>query len=163
MKHPEDMHLGKRIELRLKELGWTQVDLCNRVPGLEPGALNATIKRNSRKNQYSHQIADVLGVHIAWLIDGVDPKYPSYADTDMPVANLRDGLHSIASTPAQSLIDLIVDMDHRKSLPEATVDAVKALLSSIDRPQQADTSGTSIPAEGMAQLDAMADKNRKKY
>lgn len=68
------MNMGKRIEQRLRELGWKQSDLLERIPDLEKGTLSALIARDSAKSMFSQQIADALGVSHAWLVDGTVPR-----------------------------------------------------------------------------------------
>ena len=68
------MNLGKRIEQRLRELGWRQVDLLDRVPEMGAGTLNATIKRDAKKSDFAAAIAKALRVRLEWLQTGADPK-----------------------------------------------------------------------------------------
>lgn len=65
--------MGKRIAERIARLGWEQVDLLARVPGLSAGTLSALIRRDSIKSAFSVQIAQALGVTHAWLANGEGP------------------------------------------------------------------------------------------
>lgn len=67
------MNMGKRIELRLRELGWQQVDLLRRVPDMGAGTLSATIKRDAKKSDFAGEIAKALGVRLEWLQTGQGP------------------------------------------------------------------------------------------
>lgn len=79
------MNMGKRIDQRLKELGWQQVDLLNAVvPLLKDGDRPLTagnlwnmIDRDSVRSQWSEVIAQALGVTHSWLVYGTDPKFPA--------------------------------------------------------------------------------------
>ncbi|QZA80203.1 helix-turn-helix domain containing protein [Deefgea piscis] len=66
--------MGKRIALRLTELNWDQVELCNRVEGLEPQALSAVIKRDSGRSKFAAGIAQAMGVDLNWLMTGEGKK-----------------------------------------------------------------------------------------
>lgn len=68
------MNMGKRIALRLAELKWDQVELCNRVEGLEPQALSAVIKRDSGRSKFAAGIAQAMGVDLNWLMTGEGEK-----------------------------------------------------------------------------------------
>lgn len=78
------MNLGKRIELRLNELGWERKDLLDCVPELTPQRLSALIVRDSKRCELDYQISKSLGVTIPWLNDGIEPKSiiddPDFAD-----------------------------------------------------------------------------------
>lgn len=70
------MNMGKRIAQRLRELGWKQTHLLDKVPDLSPGTLSAIILRDSKRSEFVSQIASALGVTVNWLQDGVEPKEP---------------------------------------------------------------------------------------
>lgn len=70
----EDMNLGKRIELRLEELGWQRNDLLSRIPALSPQSLSALITRDSRRSEHDVAIAAALGVNLLWLVAGEGGK-----------------------------------------------------------------------------------------
>lgn len=72
------MNLGGRISQRLDELGWKQVDLVDRVPGLDAATLSALIKRDSRRSNWATQIAAALNVSVEYLLTG---EHPSGAST----------------------------------------------------------------------------------
>lgn len=72
--YPSVMNMGKRIALRLRELGWRQTDLLDRIPDLSPGTLSAMILRDSKRSEFTTQIAGALGVTGNWLQDGTNPK-----------------------------------------------------------------------------------------
>ncbi len=97
------MNLGKRIELRLAELGWQQRDLCERIPELSPQTLSILIKRDSIRTQYDVQIADALGVTLQWLNEGIEPKHPR-TSPGSPLADAAVG-HSPLTSTERELID----------------------------------------------------------
>lgn len=68
------MNMGGRIEQRLKELGWKQVDLLARVPELDAGTLSDLIRRDSKRSEFAARIASAMGVTLLWLLDGKEPK-----------------------------------------------------------------------------------------
>lgn len=67
-------HMGHRVRRVLAELGWKQVDLLARVPGLDAGTLSALILRNGKSCQWSDEIAAALGVEHGWLQRGEGRK-----------------------------------------------------------------------------------------
>lgn len=73
--YPPCMNMGKRIAVRLSELGWRQTDLLDKVPDLSPGTLSAIILRDSKRSEFASQIADALGVTGKWLQEGREPKF----------------------------------------------------------------------------------------
>lgn len=82
------MNMGGRIEQRLKELGWRQVELLSRVPELSTGTLSALIARDSKRSEFAARIADALGVTLVWLLDGKEPKeIQMVAGGDHPESN----------------------------------------------------------------------------
>ena len=76
------MGMGRRIQQRLDDLGWGQVDLLSRIPEMSPATLSALILRDSSMSNWSAQIAEALGVSHRWLQDGEGPMAngPSSAD-----------------------------------------------------------------------------------
>ena len=80
------MKMGGRIAQRLAELGWTQVDLLNRVDGLNVGTLSAMILRDSQRSQHSEAIARALGVAHAWLQTGDGPMVPPAVNQKVDIA-----------------------------------------------------------------------------
>lgn len=64
------MNLGKRIKLRLDELGVGPQWLANKVPSLDVKSLCALIARDSKRSQFSAGIAKALGVTNEWLLTG---------------------------------------------------------------------------------------------
>jgi lambda repressor-like predicted transcriptional regulator len=56
------MALGTRIQKRLAELNWSQVQLCKCVPGLSPNHLNSIIRKDYTSTRYSEAIAKALGI-----------------------------------------------------------------------------------------------------
>lgn len=65
------MNLGKRIKLRLDTMGNGPQWLANQIPDLDVKTLCALIARDSKRSQFSAQIAKVLGVSDEWLLTGV--------------------------------------------------------------------------------------------
>lgn len=89
------MNMGKRVAERLKELGWLQKELLERVPELEAGNLSAMIKRDGVRSKWSEQIAAALGVRHAWLTSGTPPKEvsdtnPAAVAAESTVSDLDD-------------------------------------------------------------------------
>lgn len=72
--YAQPMNMGHRIALRLKELNWKQADLLDKVPELSPGTLSAMIKRDSKRSEFTSQIAKALRCSVDWLATGIGPK-----------------------------------------------------------------------------------------
>ena len=70
MLYAAGMNLGGRIALALRELGWQQVDLLQRVPGLEAATLSALLTRDSQRSAYAADISRALGTELHWLLTG---------------------------------------------------------------------------------------------
>ena len=68
------MNLGKRIQLRLDELGQKPQWLANQVADLDVKSLCALIARDSKRSQFSAGIAKALGVTDEWLLTGEGNK-----------------------------------------------------------------------------------------
>lgn len=68
------MNLGRRIEFRLAEMGKTRAFLFQQVPGLLGPALSLAISRDSKRCKWDVEIAQALGVRLAWLRTGLLPK-----------------------------------------------------------------------------------------
>lgn len=77
MLYVSPMNLGGRIAKRLNELGWSQVDLLERVPEMNAGTLSATILRDAKKSQFAGKIAKALDVRLEWLLSGEGPMRDS--------------------------------------------------------------------------------------
>lgn len=103
------MNIGSRIEKRLRELGWQQVDLLQRVPDLRAGTLSAIIQRDSIRSVYSEAIAEALGVTHAWLVTGKSPKERTITD---------DNVERLARQPARAIP--IIDWVQAGQLSEMT-------------------------------------------
>lgn len=103
------MNIGSRIEKRLRELGWQQVDLLQRVPDLRAGTLSAIIQRDSIRSVYSEAIAEALGVTHAWLVTGKSPKERTSTD---------DNVERLARQPARAIP--IIDWVQAGQLSEMT-------------------------------------------
>lgn len=77
------MALGKRIEARLKTLGWKRKDLIEEVcrlglaegKMLSPAALGQLISRDSRRSEWDLLIAQALGMSVIELVYGTDTPY----------------------------------------------------------------------------------------
>lgn len=77
------MALGKRIESRLRELGWERKDLLDVVCqlGLSEGkvlsasALGQLINRDSRRSEWDVIIAQALGMSVMELVYGTENPY----------------------------------------------------------------------------------------
>ena len=67
------MAIGKRIEQRLKDLGWNRQDLLREVPELTPQALSNLIRRDSVRSEWDERIARALSVSVLWLVYGREP------------------------------------------------------------------------------------------
>lgn len=89
--------MGSRIRARLDELGWKQRDLLDRVPDLEVGTLSALIARDSRKSEFSEEIAEALGVTHRWLTSGQEPKHREDPDEAPDLTRPGDPVSSIPS------------------------------------------------------------------
>lgn len=75
VESPEgEIHLGRRIQMRLDELGWRQADLLARLPELPQSTLAQLVLRNGVASQWSDEIAETLGVEHRWLQRGTGPK-----------------------------------------------------------------------------------------
>lgn len=70
----DEVRMGRRIQMRLDELGWKQSDLLARVQGLSKGTLSAMIASNRIASEWSDEIAEALGVEHRWLQKGTEPK-----------------------------------------------------------------------------------------
>lgn len=103
------MNIGSRIEKRLRELGWQQVDLLQRVPDLRAGTLSAIIQRDSVRSVYSEAIAEALGVTHAWLVTGRSPKERTGMD---------DNVERLARQPARAIP--VIDWVQAGQLSEMT-------------------------------------------
>ena len=88
------MNIGNRIEKRLREFGWQQVDLLQRIPDLRAGTLSAIIQRDSVRTVYSEAIAEALGVTHSWLVTGRSPKERASPD---------DNVEHLARQPARAI------------------------------------------------------------
>lgn len=64
------MSLGKRVEDKRKELGWTQPQLAAKVEGLTQQALDRLEKRDSKTSEHAVALAEALGVSLRWLLSG---------------------------------------------------------------------------------------------
>lgn len=64
------MNIGRRIEQRLKDLGWERKDLLDRVPELSPQALSNLIRRDSKRSEWDELIAGALGMSVLELVYG---------------------------------------------------------------------------------------------
>lgn len=69
------MNIGKRIEARLKSLGWERKDLLDRVDGLSAQALSNLIRRGSKRSEWDEAIANALGTNVLWLVYGRADNY----------------------------------------------------------------------------------------
>lgn len=78
------MNLGKRIELRLAEMGKKRSFLFEKIPGLLSATLSLTISRDSKRCKWDVEIAEALGVRLTWLRSGRWPKLirPESGDTE---------------------------------------------------------------------------------
>lgn len=84
MKHPVDAHVGKRIRHRRWMVGMTQQQLADKV-GIKFQQIQ---KYETGMNRVSASrlwdIADALGVTIAFFFEGLaEGQQPAQADTDM--------------------------------------------------------------------------------
>lgn len=68
------MAMGQRIQRALDHLKLKQTWLCERA-GIDAGALSALIRRDSKRSEFSGQIADALGLHHRWLQSGDGPMF----------------------------------------------------------------------------------------
>lgn len=70
----ERVNMGGRIALRLAELGqgpqWLAAETGNSVQ-----AISALIQRDSERSRFAPEIANALGVHLLWLVNGEGPKF----------------------------------------------------------------------------------------
>jgi transcriptional regulator with XRE-family HTH domain len=120
------MNLGKRIKLRLDELGWSRSQLYDRVPDLTPAALSALISRDSRRCELDVQIAKALGVHLAWLNGGVRPKLLTEAP---PAANSSSTKGHNISPRARQLISRIEAAESNGSSSPQLLEALESVLN----------------------------------
>lgn len=101
--YPSQMNMGKRIALRLRELGWRQTDLLDRIPDLSPGTLSAMILRDSKRSEFVTQIAEALGVTGNWLQEGTNPKFTPGMFGDA-LANTSPGPDIVGKIPLISWV-----------------------------------------------------------
>lgn len=135
------MNLGKRIELRLNELGWGRKELLDCVPELTPQRLSALIVRDSRRCELDYQISISLGVTIPWLNDGIEPKLISDAEKlKEAVAAVAQNIgHSVSptSTPAMppinqsQLVIAAMRLDRSPLISAETKAAMTLVLQSL--------------------------------
>lgn len=89
------MGMGKRIQEALDHLKLKQAWLVE-AAGIDTGALSALIRRDSKRSEFSGQIADALGVHHRWLQSG---EGAMWRELDYRNAALkRPALHLVQET-----------------------------------------------------------------
>ncbi len=66
------MNMGARIKELLRQKDWRQIDLLEKVPSMEAGALSAMINRDSRFSEHAFEIAKAFGVSLDFLIFGIN-------------------------------------------------------------------------------------------
>lgn len=108
------MALGKRIEKRLKELGWRQRDLLAKVPTLTPQTLSNLIRRDSARSEADLAIADALGLSVLELVYGIQ------------MAAKLAGPSRVDQLPAKYQVSALPDRARRE------IDEAIALLESTD-------------------------------
>lgn len=68
------MNLGKRIEAERKRRGWTQAQLCEKVPGLHQQTLDRLEKRDSKSSAFTLGIASAFSMKVDELLSGAEQK-----------------------------------------------------------------------------------------
>jgi hypothetical protein len=125
------MNLGKRIEIRLTELGWERNDLLDRVPDLTAQRLSALIKRDSKRCELDYQIAVALGVTLHWLNSEIPPK--------LIIESKHDGTASAqaaeGNTPithhASPLMVAATRLDRAQHVPAAIKASITELIKTL--------------------------------
>jgi hypothetical protein len=110
--------------------------------------------RRNLGEKLARQIEHATGIQSGWL----DTHHEL---SDQAPEKSHNEASSIASREAQQLIDQIVEMDHRQSLPKDTIKAIQTLLTSIDRPS-ATSADFNYPAETLDQLNRLAAPTARK-
>lgn len=124
------MNLGGRIAKRLSELGWSQVDLLDRVPEMNAGTLSATILRDAKKSQFAGKIAKALDVRLEWLQYGEGPMRDSATAPRQPDP-------SQIGTPKRTMIDIMDELSEQiaKADPSVRDEIARLVMSYIDKPE----------------------------
>jgi transcriptional regulator with XRE-family HTH domain len=97
MKHPVDVHVGKRIRHRRWMIGMTQQQLAEKV-GIKFQQIQ---KYETGMNRVSASrlwdIADVLGVNIGFFFEGLDQKAPQLGEIEGDIFADKEALQLIRS------------------------------------------------------------------
>lgn len=143
-KTTNEVRLGRRIQMRLDELGWKQSDLLARVPGLGKGTLSAMIVNNRVASEWSDEIAEALGVEHRWLQKGVEPKLRSGWAPALP----RSAISTLVTNVATLVGDGSVSNAARRwSIPQTTLNT---LLLGTTKDPRLSTIDTIASATGYA-------------
>lgn len=107
------MNLGKRIELRLAEIGKTQTYLLEQIPGLLGPTLSLAISRDNKRCKWEVEIAEALGVRLAWLKTGLLPKL-AYPECDDRVFSQWVADLILDGEPVQAAMRIIENMNGKE-------------------------------------------------
>ena len=84
------MNMGQRIKLRLDTLDKGPQWLANQISDLDVKTLCALIARDSKRSQYSAQIAKALGVSDEWLLTGEGTMLLEYMPKEIMLTDSPD-------------------------------------------------------------------------
>jgi len=110
MSHPVDVHVGRRVRQRRWVLGMTQQQLANavgikfqQIQKYETGANRVSASR-------LWDIAEALGVPVAFFFEGLDTQGPASAQgdplTDKEALDLVRAYYAIPEAQRRGLLDL---------------------------------------------------------
>lgn len=94
--------MGARIKELLQQRGWRQIDLLERVPEMDAGALSALITRDSRFSEHAYGIAKAFDVSLDYLIFGID---------DRAANNSTASAHDLTATDVCELLTAYAALD----------------------------------------------------
>lgn len=135
------MNLGKRIEQKLKELGWERKDLMDKVPELSTSNLSALIKRDSKRSELDEKIAEALGVSLLWLVYG---RYPEQQNRfGEIVATESKNVTSLTHPQHPAVAEVVTLMNNTDELGKGMMLA-KARDIAKERPLQTNKPSSSI-------------------
>lgn len=135
------MNLGKRIEHRLKELGWERKALYDAIPELTPQALSNLIKRDSKRSEWDTQIAHALHVSVLWLVYGDETPYRNSGPASELQANEPATVHEFHSPQTSAVVKIMASLNPERQNEVLAFAEERQLL-------QAASSQNSIPRAG---------------
>lgn len=107
------MNLGRRIEFRLAEMGKTRAFLFEQVPGLLGPALSLAISRDSKRCKWDVEIAQALGVRLAWLRTGLLPML-AHPDCDENKFSQQIADLVLDGQPVKAALRIIENMNRKE-------------------------------------------------